>query len=126
GALLAALLLPVLLYAVWSPGQDVRDGRHDRGRNGIWLSHAWLGDDAWFIRNDREAQLATHRGRPAIEALAAELHAHRFTDLFPHLAPTTPQGQLPAANDEQVEMFLDVFSRGHERVMPWIGGVRNK
>src|SRR5437016_4726521 len=32
-------------YLLWSPGLDVRDGRHDQARNGIWISHGWLGGD---------------------------------------------------------------------------------
>lgn len=123
--LLAALLLPLLAYAIWSPGEDVRDGRHDRGRNGIWLGHAWLGDDAWFVENNREAQLTSHRGREAVQRLATKLRGHRITDLFPHLAPATLHGELPAVDDAQVELFLDVFGGEHERVMPWVGGVRD-
>src|SRR5438034_2866009 len=41
-----SLLLAVWFgYLLWSPGLDIRDGRHDRGRNGIWLGHGWLGGD---------------------------------------------------------------------------------
>src|SRR5690606_31237174 len=103
-----------------------RDGRHDRGRNGIWIGHAWLGDDAWFVENEREAQKATHRGREAVERLATQLREHRITDLFPHLAPASLHGPLPAVDDEQAELFLDVFGRPTERVVPWIGGVRDR
>lgn len=125
GVLLAMLLFPLLAYTAWSPGDDVPDGRHDRGRNGIWLGHAWLGDDAWFKENNRESQLITHRGRPAIETLATRLRAHRITDLFPHVAPATLRGELPHVDEVQMEQFLDVFSREPERVLPWVGGVRD-
>jgi hypothetical protein len=37
GGVSAVLALTFLACAVWSPGLDVRDGRHDRGQNGIWL-----------------------------------------------------------------------------------------
>ena len=40
GVLFLVLWLGCVL---WKPGLDVRDGRHDRQRNGIWLSHGWLG-----------------------------------------------------------------------------------
>jgi len=37
-----------LAYLLWTPGEVVRDGRFDRGLNGVWLQHGWLGDDEWF------------------------------------------------------------------------------
>ena len=39
------------LWMRWSPGLDVRDGRHDLGTNGMWLQHGWLASDEWFARN---------------------------------------------------------------------------
>ncbi|MEX0776537.1 MAG: hypothetical protein WD042_12605 [Phycisphaeraceae bacterium] len=41
---LAISIAALPAYMLWQPGQVVTDGRHDRGTNGIWLSHAWLGD----------------------------------------------------------------------------------
>ncbi|MEN9362400.1 MAG: hypothetical protein RL095_3935 [Verrucomicrobiota bacterium] len=57
-ALLLALLLglPALLYVFWQPGSERRDGAHDRGQNGLWLQHGWLGDDEWFQKNSRPPQ----------------------------------------------------------------------
>src|SRR5688572_21637954 len=84
----AVLVLVVLLArAVWRPGWNVRDGRHDRGRNGIWLQHGWLGHDRWFIENDRRHKLALFRSAPKVRELTALLRRHQITDLFPHLCP---------------------------------------
>lgn len=50
-ALAGSVLLAIGLgFILWKPGLDIRDGRHDRGRNGLWLGHGWLGGDDWFIR----------------------------------------------------------------------------
>ena len=38
----------ILGYALWSPGSGIADGRFDRGQNGIWLGHGWLGHNSWF------------------------------------------------------------------------------
>jgi hypothetical protein len=52
-------------YLLWTPGLEVRDGRHDRGRNGIWTSHGWLGADDWFARNNKTNEFAhSRRSKP--------------------------------------------------------------
>jgi hypothetical protein len=114
------LLAVVLGYFFWRPGLDVRDGRHDRGHNGIWLGHGWLGGDDWFIRNAKTNEFARFRESASIRELADKLRRHRITDVFPHLCPAEPDGQLPSADLAQVERFLDAFEGF--RVMPWIGG----
>lgn len=40
----------LIVYALWRPGLDVRDGRHDVGKNAVWLAHGWLGSDEWFMQ----------------------------------------------------------------------------
>jgi hypothetical protein len=120
GGVSAVLALTCLAYALWSPGLDVRDGRHDRGQNGIWLQHGWLGADAWFERRRQSENIAKFRDPVRIAALAEQLRANGIRDVFPHVAPTTEYGVLPRVNDEQTERFLDAFESF--RVMPWIGG----
>lgn len=53
--------------------------------------------------------------------LIQQLNRHHITDLFPHMAPATPAGNLPPIDTQQVERFLDAAEG--KRVMPWIGGV---
>jgi hypothetical protein len=113
------LLVPVCYWA-WSPGLDVRDGRHDRGQNGIWISHAWLGDDGWFIRNAKTNELSRYRSQETIRALATKFRDHHLTEVFPHLCPADIEGPIPSVDAGQVETFLDEFAGF--RVMPWIGG----
>lgn len=98
----------------------MRDGRHDRSQNGIWISHGWLGDDAWFVRNEKTNELARYRSRDEIRSLAAKFRTHHITDVFPHLCPADIEGPIPALDADQTEMFLDEFAGF--RVMPWIGG----
>jgi hypothetical protein len=116
---LSALLLAI--YALWSPGLEVTDGRHDRGQNGLWLQHGWLGDDGWFERNHKKDRIPQFRDPARIAELAQRLREHGITDVFPHLAPVQPGGKLIAHDAEQTERFL----QGMEgiRVMPWVGGV---
>lgn len=122
GMLLGGVLSGLwLLYALWSPGLDVIDGRHDRGDNGIWLGHGWLGDDGWFQRYHKEAQIAGFRDRQRIRALARRLRQHHIRDLFPHLCPTTADGEIQPVDATQTERFLD--ETAGLRVVPWIGGV---
>ncbi len=121
-ALAVLALVALTAYALWSPGEDFRDGRHDRGANGIWLSHGWLGDDGWFERYGKEARKPDFRSPKRISELAARLRAHNVTDVFPHLCPADPGGKIPPVDREQAERFLDeLIGFG---VMPWVGGVR--
>lgn len=115
--LLAALWVG---YWLWSPGLNVRDGRHDRGRNGIWLGHGWLGGDDWFVRYGKTNEFARFRDPARIRELATQLRRHHITDVYPHLCPAEPDGTLPPVDSNQVERFLDAFDGF--RVMPWIGG----
>lgn len=104
----------------WKPGLDVRDGRHDRGRNGLWLAHGWMGADEWFIRNGKTNQYPRYRHPDSLVALAERLRRHHITDVFPHLCPADPTGHLPPWDPAQTERFLDALPG--VRVIPWIGG----
>ncbi|MCU7805616.1 MAG: hypothetical protein KZQ96_20710 [Candidatus Thiodiazotropha sp. (ex Lucinoma borealis)] len=118
------VFLAWVAYVFWSPGLSVRDGRHDLGRNGIWLQHGWLGANEWFYRNGKQDRIPEFRGRQHIDQLASFLNRQHVTDVFPHVAPARRDGGLPQVDYEQVERFLDGFSGS--RVLPWIGGVLGK
>lgn len=110
----------LVAWSLWDPGLDVRDGRHDRKRNGIWLSYGWLGADEWFLKDGRTNQLTSYRSHESLQRLAALLRQHHITDLYPHLCPAEPDGRLPAHDPKQTEAFLDAMDGF--RVIPWIGG----
>jgi hypothetical protein len=105
---------------MWTPGLDIRDGRHDRERNALWLSHGWLGGDEWFVRNGKTNEYARYREPKSISELADKLRRHHITDVFPHLCPAEPDGRLSQVDDVQTERFLDGLAGF--RVLPWIGG----
>jgi hypothetical protein len=107
-------------YAAWQPGLDLTNGRHDLGRNGIWLGHGWLGADQWFIENHKTSEMPQFRDVERLRTLAASLMQHHIIDVFPHLCPSDAYGNLPAIDDAQAKRFLAAFH--NFRVMPWIGG----
>jgi hypothetical protein len=107
-------------YALWQPGIDIRDGQHDRLRNGIWLGHGWLAGAEWFVRNEKTNELNRYRDPTQIRGLALRLKQNHIKDVFPHLCPSDPNGNLPVLDDAQVERFLSELAGF--RVMPWIGG----
>jgi hypothetical protein len=107
-----------VIYAAWSPGKDIRDGRHDMNRNGIWIQHGWLGDDVWFDRYQKKREL--FRNEKQIANLKSVLAQHHITDIFPHLCPSEPDGKILGVDARQTQAFLSEF-KGF-RVMPWIGG----
>lgn len=104
------LIIP-LSYLLWSPGLEIRDGRHDRGQNGIWISSLWLGKgEGWYHRNVDTNKFGHYRSKESIQALASNLRAHHITDVFPKLHPADVGGLVPDVDSAQVEMFLDEFS----------------
>jgi hypothetical protein len=118
--LIAFLGIMGLTCLLWSPGQCVRDGRHDLRANGIWMQHGWLGDDLWFQRNRRDKAL--FRDEQKIRELSALLTAHGVRYVFPHVCPCDPNGKIAPVDPVQTERFLNHFAAF--RVIPWIGGVR--
>ncbi len=121
--LLALLAGGGLGYLVWSPGEKVTDGRDDLRKNGIWLQHGWLGDDAWFTENGRDR--TKFRTAEKVGELRARLSAHGIRYVFPHLCPCQTDGRIAAQDPAQTELFLDAM--GPEiQVIPWIGGVRDE
>jgi hypothetical protein len=119
-AVLVIVAAAFITYTLWRPGRDIVDGGNDRGRNGIWLAHGWLGADDWFTTNGKTNEFAKYRSPANVRALAEKLKRLGITDVFPHLCPASPVGQLPAIDPRQTELFLDAFEG--LRVMPWIGG----
>lgn len=117
--LLAILGVAALAYWVWTPGRCVRDGRHDRRTNAVWLQHGWLGDDAWFQRNRRDPE--KFRNDHRIQELAGLLSQHGVKYVFPHACPCSPDGTIAPVDPIQTERFLDRFS--DFSVLPWVGGV---
>ena len=89
---LLALILGASAFAfcwvVWEPGKDVVDGTYDLRRNGLWLQHGWLGDDAWFVRYNKTNGIDEFRSRAKVRLLRASLDRYGVIDVFPHVAPT--------------------------------------
>jgi hypothetical protein len=109
-----------LAWLLWSPGDEIRDGRHDRRENGLWLAHGWMGGDEWFTRYGKEDEKPRYRSDEALRSLAARLKQHGISDVFPHLCPAEPGGKLPAVDAVATERFLDALPG--VRVWPWVGG----
>ncbi|MFH1497147.1 MAG: hypothetical protein ABII82_04905 [Verrucomicrobiota bacterium] len=111
-----------IAWALWTPGKIITDGRHDLGRNAIWLGHGWLGADDWFLQNGRDP--ADFRQPAMMIALSRRLEAHGVRYVYPHLCPAGADGSLPEVNDQQVEAFLQCMD-GFQ-VLPWVGGVHGQ
>ena len=119
--LLVVLVLIIVAYGIWSPGQIVEDGRHDLGDNGIWLQHGWLGDDAWIALYDRDPN--RFRDVNAVHTLTQTLSEYNIRDIFPHLCPCASDGRIAEVDHAQAGLFLGELSGF--RVLPWVGGVLN-
>ncbi len=106
-------------YHLWHPGRIVRDGSHDLKTNGIWLQHGWLGDDRWFQQNEKRPDY--FRNPHNILQLRKLLAEHNIVDLFPHLCPCQPSGEIATVDPQQTRQFLLIMD--NRRIMPWVGGV---
>ena len=115
------LVLSALAFLFWPRGLELRDGRHDRGRNGIWIQHGWLGHRSWFEQHDKLHLLPGLRDPARVRGLARILRRHHVRDVFPHLCPASASGELPPVDHAATRRFLEAF--GGLRVMPWVGGV---
>jgi len=115
------LLLVLVARALWSPGRDFTDGRHDFGRNGVWMQHGWIGADSWFIENERQHKLPLFRSVQKVREMTSLMKRNGVRDIFPHLCPTTPKGEIMPVDDRQTEVLLR--EAGNIRVLPWVGGV---
>jgi hypothetical protein len=46
---------------------------------------------------------------------------HNIVDVFPHLCPCQPTGEIAAVDPQQTRQFLLIMD--NMRVIPWVGGV---
>ena len=106
-------------YLFWQPGSA--EPLPAFRNNAIWIGHGWLGDDAWFVRNDRDP--AEFRSEEKISDLFRKLADNRIRTVYPHLCPARPDGRIAAYDDAQVARFLDLAEKYGIKVIPWIGGV---
>jgi hypothetical protein len=112
------VLLTLALYFFWSPGIDPTKVGLNRHTNGIWISHGWIGDDTWFVSNQRDPD--KYHSQNAFAKLKTIIDDLHIVYLYPHLCPTNPDGTLPGINPQQVTRLA---SLGKVKILPWVGGV---
>ena len=118
-ALAIILGVPALCYWGWQPGSN--EPLPEYANNAIWLGHGWLGDDSWFIRNNRNKDEFRSVGK--ISALFKILSDNKISTVYPHLCPAQLNGKIAPYDSLQVERFLDIAVQYNIKVIPWIGGV---
>ena len=111
--------VPVLCYWIWQPGGS--EPLPEYRNNAIWLGHGWLGDDSWFIRNNRNKN--DFRSIEKISALFKKLADNKISTVYPHLCPAQMNGKIALYDSGQVERFLNIAVQYNIKVIPWIGGV---
>ena len=113
------LNLAISLYTLWTPGTIITNGKHDKGQNGIWIQHGWLGHHSWFKKYKKAP--SKFRDKENMLSLQRDLQKHNIKYIYPHLCPTDFQGHISKVDHEQTKNFLKVFN--DFKVMPWVGGV---
>ncbi len=113
GALVLALLLvvPALTGAValrLNYTGEYEDGTRTRGKDAIWLGHAWVDGR----KNDAD-----------IDAFAAQIKGTGIRDLYVHTGPLEHDGTLPAALYPRARRLVDAVHRKLPgiRVQAWLG-----
>lgn len=111
-----------IIYFCWSPGMEIKDGRYNLHKNGIWIQHGWLGDDKWFKKTGRDKN--SFRNIEKIKALSSQLTKHNILFVYPHLCPTQPDGKIPDIDDLQTKLFLQEMK--DFAILPWVGGIKEQ
>ena len=91
-SVLAVLVLAGLLI-LRSPGLDVRDGRNDRGHNGLALGASWVAGDA--------AHASVEIGE-----LARAIREHHIAELYLQLPAPNADGALTGFDSARIEQLL--------------------
>ncbi|MFB7588178.1 hypothetical protein [Streptomyces sp. NPDC056169] len=112
-ALALVLVLPLLTGAValrLNYTGDVREDARTRGKDAIWLGHAWVDG------RKKDADLA---------AFAARIKGTGIRDLYVHAGPLRHDGTLPAAKYPRAKWLIDAVHRTMPgiRVQAWLGDV---
>ncbi|WP_024756479.1 membrane protein [Streptomyces exfoliatus] len=108
-----ALVLPLLTGAValrLNFTGDVREDARTRGKDAVWLGHAWVDG------RKKDADLA---------AFAARIKGTGIRDLYVHAGPLRHDGTLPAAKYPRAKWLIDAVHRTMPgiRVQAWLGDV---
>lgn len=110
-ALVLVIVVPVLTAGValrLNYTGDPGDGTRTRGRDAIWLGHAWVDG------RKKDADLA---------AFAARIKGTGIKDLYVHAGPLEHDGTLPAARYPRAHWLIDAVHRTMPgiRVQAWLG-----
>ncbi|MFE4591722.1 glycoside hydrolase family 18 protein [Streptomyces laurentii] len=111
--LVLVLLVPVLVAGTalrLNYTGDVRAGTTSRGKDAIWLGHAWVDG------RKKDADLA---------AFAARIKGTGIRDLYVHAGPLEHDGTLPADRHPRARWLTDAVHRTMPgiRVHAWLGDV---
>ncbi|MFC7917639.1 hypothetical protein [Streptomyces sp. NPDC057386] len=110
-ALVLLLLLPLLGTQIalrLNYTGDYADGTRTRGKDALWLGHAWVDG------RKKDAD---------VTALAARLKDTGIRDLYVHTGPMEHDGTLPADRCPRARWFIDAMHRALPgvRVQAWLG-----
>lgn len=90
---LALIVCAALALWLRAPGLDVRDGRNDRGKNGIVLGPAWIAGDA--VKTPL-----------AVGELARAIREHHIAEVYLQLPPPNAGGALTGTDSARIESLL--------------------
>ncbi|GGW48173.1 hypothetical protein [Streptomyces xantholiticus] len=112
-ALAVVLLVPPLAVAVTlriNYAGDLQDGTRTRGKDAIWLGHAWVDG------RKKDAD---------VKAFAEQIRGTGIKDLYVHAGPLEHDGTLPAGRYPRARWFIDAVHREMPgiRVQAWLGDV---
>jgi hypothetical protein len=111
--LVLVLVVPLLFGALAlrvSYAGDLREDARTRGKDAIWLGHAWVDG------RKKDADLA---------AFAERIKGTGIRDLYVHAGPLEHDGTLPAARYPRAKWLIDAVHRTMPgiRVQAWLGDV---
>ncbi|GAA1352411.1 hypothetical protein [Streptomyces beijiangensis] len=109
--LVLVILVPVIAGVTAlriSYAGDYEDGTRTRGRDAIWLGHAWI--------DGRKTEAD-------VDAFAARIRGTGIRDLYVHAGPLEHNGTLPASSYPKAKWLIDAVHRKIPgvRIQAWLG-----
>jgi hypothetical protein len=120
-SILALVLGGVLAFRLFPPVAEAPQGVVGCEGSALWIQHGWLATDAWFERQGDRKRPEAFRGSAPLAGLAARLQAMGARQVYPHIGPIDPSGEIPRPDVRQARALRERV--GAIAILPWVGGV---
>src|SRR5262249_16003163 len=120
-SVVALALAAVLAFRLFPPVLGAPPGAVGCEGSALGIQHGWLATDAGFERQGDRKRPEAFRGSAPLAGLAARLRTMGARQVYPHIGPIDPSGEIPRPDVRQARALRDHV--GAIAILPWVGGV---